>query len=29
MENRPMGIGVQGFADLLYMLKIPFQSDAA
>ena len=27
--HRPIGIGVQGFADLLYTLRIPFESEKA
>ena len=27
--HRPIGIGVQGFADILYMLKYPFESQEA
>jgi ribonucleoside-diphosphate reductase alpha chain len=29
MEGRPIGIGVQGLADVFYKLKIPFDSDKA
>jgi len=29
MRHRPIGIGVQGFADALQMLKLPFESDEA
>jgi len=28
-KHRPIGIGVQGFADMLMILKIPYDSDAA
>ena len=28
-ENRPIGIGIQGLCDLLYKLKIPYESDEA
>ena len=28
-QNRPIGIGVQGLADLFFKLKIPFESDEA
>ena len=28
-KHRPIGIGVQGLADALFMMDIPFQSDAA
>jgi ribonucleoside-diphosphate reductase alpha subunit len=28
MRHRPIGIGVQAFADLLAMMRIPFESDA-
>ena len=29
IENRPLGIGVQGFATLLFILKVPFDSEEA
>jgi ribonucleoside-diphosphate reductase subunit M1 len=29
MRHRPIGLGVQGFADALQLLKIPFESDEA
>lgn len=29
MSERPLGIGVQGLADVFYKLKIPFESDQA
>jgi len=29
LENRPLGIGVQGFATLLFILKLPFDSEEA
>lgn len=29
MRHRPIGIGVQGLADLFMMMKLPFDSDAA
>ncbi|CAJ1383694.1 unnamed protein product [Effrenium voratum] len=29
MRHRPVGLGVQGFADALLMMKLPFESEAA
>jgi len=29
MRHRPIGIGIQGLADALMMLKIPFEDDKA
>lgn len=29
LNHRPLGIGVQGLADLFFMLKVPFESDEA
>ena len=29
MRHRPIGIGVQGFADLLMQLRLPFESKGA
>jgi ribonucleotide reductase alpha subunit len=29
MRHRPIGIGVQGLADALQMMKLPFDSDEA
>ena len=29
MRHRPIGIGVQGLADALQMMKLPFESDEA
>jgi ribonucleoside-diphosphate reductase alpha subunit len=29
LKHRPIGIGVQGLADVFYMLKMPFESDEA
>ena len=29
MKNRPIGIGVQGLADLFYILRLPFDSEEA
>ena len=29
LKNRPIGIGIQGFADLLAMMNLPFESDEA
>jgi len=29
MRHRPIGIGVQGLADALMLLKIPFEDDRA
>jgi len=29
LKNRPIGIGIQGFADLLAMMGLPFESDEA
>jgi ribonucleoside-diphosphate reductase alpha chain len=28
-ENRPIGIGIQGFGDLLYRMKIPYETNEA
>ena len=29
MRHRPIGIGVQGFADALMLMRFPFESDEA
>lgn len=29
LKHRPIGIGIQGLADVFYMLKMPFESDEA
>jgi ribonucleoside-diphosphate reductase alpha subunit len=29
LKHRPIGVGIQGFADLLFMMKIQYDSDAA
>lgn len=29
MRHRPIGIGVQGFADTLQMMRVPFEDDKA